>query len=74
MEKGSKKVKKTRRFAAALCAAATLLISYFLYVLGYKHTSDKEHLSAAITEYTSLSISAIDAYVLETKEMDGPVF
>ncbi len=66
-----KKIKRTRLLAAALCIVITLGLSYLLYASEYKYTNDKSNLSAAITEYTSPFRHAVDAYVLETKEVDG---
>lgn len=66
-----KKVKRTRLLAAALCVVLTLVLSYLLYASEYKFTMDKDDLSAGITEYTSPLQTPIDAYVLESKEMNG---
>lgn len=66
-----KKVKRTRLMAASLCVIVTLGLCYALYASEFKYTNDKANLSAAITEYTSPFRSKVDAYVLETKELDG---
>jgi hypothetical protein len=47
-----------------------LLLSYLLYDSEFKYSNDKEALSAAITEFASQSRNPIDAYVLETKEIN----
>jgi len=66
-----KKIKRTRLMAAALCIMATVGLCYALYASEFKFTSDKSNLSAAITEYTAPFKQSVDAYVLETKEIDG---
>lgn len=66
-----KKINRTRQLAAVLCVVLTLLLSYLIYTSEYKFTSDKRDLAAAITEYTSSSKTPVDAYVLETQEIDG---
>lgn len=66
-----KKVKRTRLLAAALCVALTLVFSYLIYASEYKFTNDKSNLAAAITEFTAPFKNPVDAYVLETKEIDG---
>jgi hypothetical protein len=66
-----KKIKRTRILAAAITIVLTLLLSYFIYTSEYKYTNDKNSLSVAITDFTSPFKSAVDAYVLETKEIDG---
>lgn len=66
-----KKVKRTRILAAVVTIILTLFLSYFLYASEYQYTRDKNSLSMAITEFTSPFDYGIDAYVLETKEMDG---
>jgi len=66
-----RKIKRTRLMAAALCVIVTLGLSYALYASEFKYINDKGNLSAAITEHTSPFRSKVDAYVLETKEIDG---
>ncbi|PKM50454.1 MAG: hypothetical protein CVV02_10965 [Firmicutes bacterium HGW-Firmicutes-7] len=66
-----KKVKRTRLLAAVLCVVLTLVLSCLIYVSEYKFTINKSDLSAAITEFTASYKNPVDAYVLETKEMDG---
>jgi hypothetical protein len=67
-----KKIKLTRLISAVSCILLALICAYMLYTSEYKFTSDKKVLSAAITEYTSHGNSHVeDAYVLETKEIDG---
>lgn len=66
-----KKIKKTKIIAALLCIILTLTFSYMIYASEYKYTNDKGVLSTAITEYTSNGQHAVDAYVLETKQIDG---
>jgi hypothetical protein len=65
-----KKVKRIRLLAAALCVVLTLIFSYLIYASEYKYSYDKADLSAAITEFAS-PFDPVDAYVLETKEIDG---
>lgn len=69
-----KKVKKTRLLAAALSILLTLTVSYLLYAMEFKYSADKADLSNAITEYLAPFEKGIDAYALETKEMDGVLF
>ena len=66
-----KKIKRTRLMAAALCIMVTVGLCYALYASEFKYINDKGNLSAAITEYTSPFESKVDAYVLETEEIDG---
>ena len=67
-----KKIKPTRLIAAMSCILLALILSYMLYASEYEFTSDKKVLSDAITEYTSHGRHKVaDAYVLETKEIDG---
>lgn len=67
-----KKIKLTRLIAAMSCILLALIFSYMLYASEYEFTSDKKVLSNAITEYTSHGRNKVaDAYVLETKEIDG---
>ncbi|WP_461206742.1 zf-HC2 domain-containing protein [Clostridium sp. DL1XJH146] len=66
-----KKVKRTRLLAAALCVILSLLLSYIIYDMEYKYSSDKADLSSAITEFMAFDDNDIDAYALETKEVDG---
>ncbi|MFM1653270.1 zf-HC2 domain-containing protein [Brevibacillus sp. B_LB10_24] len=66
-----KKIKKTRIIAGVFCLFFALLCSFWLYSKEYTFTSDKGVLSTAITEYTSAGDHSTDAYVLETKEIDG---
>lgn len=66
-----KKIKRIRLLAAVICVVLTLVMSYLIYASEYKFTIDKSDLSAAITEYTAPFKTPVDAYVLETKKMDG---
>lgn len=66
-----KKVKRARLLAAVLCFVLTLVLSYLLYASEYNSTYDKNDLAAAITEYEAPHRTPVDAYVLETKEMNG---
>lgn len=66
-----KKVKRTRLLAAALCIVLTLVFSYLIYYSEYKYTDDKNDLATAITKFTTPFEPTFDAYVLETKELDG---
>jgi hypothetical protein len=66
-----KKVKRTRLLAAALCVVLTVVLSYLIYSSEYKFTNNKSSLSTAITEFISPFQYPVDAYVLETKEIDG---
>jgi hypothetical protein len=69
-----KKVKRTRLLAAALCIALTLVLSYLLYDSEFHYSIDKDDLSLAITEFTEPFKNPVDAYALETKEIDGTLF
>jgi hypothetical protein len=69
-----KKVKKTRLLAAVLTVILTLAGSYLLYAREFQYSMDKADLSNAITEYLAPFDKGIDAYALETKEMDGMLF
>lgn len=62
---------RTRKLAALWCMAITLFLSYLIYYSEYKYTDDKDVLSEVITEFSSPFNNAVDAYVLETKEMNG---
>lgn len=64
-----KKIKMTRILAAVIAIILALNFSYMLYATEYKFANDKNILSAGITEF--LSRSSVNAYVLETKEVDG---
>jgi len=66
-----RKIKRTRLMATALCIMVTVGLCYALYASEFKYVNDKGNLSAAITEYTSPFESKVDAYVLETEEIDG---
>lgn len=69
-----KKVKRTRLLAAVLCIALTLVLSYLLYDSEFHYSIDKDDLSVAITEFTEPFRNPVDAYALETKEIDGTLF
>lgn len=70
--KFSKKIKFSKLIAGVSCILLALLSSYMLYASEYKFTSDKKVLSDAITKYASQGRYKVeDAYVLETKEIDG---
>lgn len=64
-----KKFKITKILAAVIAIILALNFSYMLYVTEYKFSNDKNILSSGITEF--LSQPSINAYVLETKEVDG---
>lgn len=66
-----KKIKRTRILAAVLTIVLTLFLAYFIYNSEYKYTNAKSSLAMAITDFTSPFKSAVDAYVLETQEIDG---
>ncbi len=66
-----RKIKKTKIIAALLSIVLSLTFSYLLYASEYEFTNDKGVLSSAITDYTSFGKYSLDAYVLETKEVDG---
>ncbi len=68
------KVKRTRLLAAVLCIALTLVLSYLLYDSEFHYSNDKDDLSLAITEFTEPFENPVDAYALETKEIDGTLF
>lgn len=69
-----KKVKRTRLLAAVLCVILTLVLSYSIYAMEYQYTMDKVDLSGAVTEFMAPFDNAVDAYVLETKEINGALF
>jgi hypothetical protein len=69
-----KKVKRTRLLAAVLCIALALVLSYLLYASEFHYSIDKNELSLAITEFTAPFSNQVDAYVLETKEIEGMLF
>lgn len=64
-----KKIKLTRKLAALVTIILALNFAYMVYCTEYKFTNDKNILSAGITEF--LAQYSINAYVLETKEIDG---
>lgn len=66
-----KKVKRTRLLAALLCIVLTFVFSYLIYNSEYSFTNDKSSLAAGITEYIAPFEPTVEAYVLETKEVDG---
>ncbi len=67
-----KDIKPRRLIAAVSCILLALVLSCMLYYSEYKFTDDKTVLSAAITEYASHGRHKVeDAYVLETKKVDG---
>lgn len=66
-----KKVKRTRLLAAVLCVVLTLVLSWLIYTSEYNFTNDKSHLAAGITEFIAPFEPSVNAYVLETKEIDG---
>ena len=66
-----KKVNCRRLLAAALCIVLTLELSYLIYTSEYKYTYDKNNLATAITEFTTPFEPTFDAYVLETKAVEG---
>jgi hypothetical protein len=69
-----KKVKRTKLFAALLSVILSLIFSYLIYSSEFKYTMDKSDLSGAITAFLSPFKNSVDAYVLETKEIDGVLF
>jgi len=69
-----KKVKKTKLFAAIISIILTLILAYSLYAMEFKYSMDKADLSYAITEFLAPFDKGINAYILETKEMDGNLF
>ncbi len=66
-----KGLNKKRIIAASLSIIIAIVLSYLIYASEYKFTNDKDDLSAAITEYTSNGRYSVEAYVLETKEVDS---
>lgn len=64
-------IKKTRLLAALLCIVLTLVFSYLIYNSEYSFTNEKSSLAAGITEYIAPFEPTVEAYVLETKELDG---
>jgi len=66
-----KKIKRTRFMDAVLCVVLTMILSYIIYASEYKFENDKSNLANAVIEYTASSQVKVDAYILETKEIDG---
>lgn len=66
-----KKVKRTQLLAAALCVILTLVLSWLIYTSEYNFTNDESHLAAGITEFIAPFEPSVNAYVLETKKVDG---
>lgn len=66
-----KKVKRTRLLAAVLCVVLTLVLSCLIYTSEYNFANDKSSLAAGITEFIAPTRNPVNAYVLETKEVDG---
>ncbi len=66
-----KKVRRTKKIAAAICVVLTLVLSYLLYASEYHYTLDKGDLSTAITEFIHFSHPSFEAYVLETESVEG---
>ena len=66
-----KKIRKTRLFAAVISIVLTLILSYAVYAMEFEYSLDKANLSNAVTEYTAPFDEPIEAYVLETKVIDG---
>ncbi len=69
-----KKVKRTRLLAAVLCVILTLYLSYSLYAMEYAYARNDADLSVAVTEFLEPFKPGFEAYVLETKEIDGVLF
>ncbi|MBK5261572.1 MAG: zf-HC2 domain-containing protein [Peptostreptococcaceae bacterium] len=66
-----KKVNRTRLLAAGLCVFLTLALSYLIYSSEYKYTDDKNDLAVAVNEYITPFYSTVEAYILETKDVNG---
>lgn len=66
-----KKVRKTRLLAAVISIVLTLILSYFVYAMEFEYSLDKGDLSNAVTEYIAPFEDSIEAYVLETRSIDG---
>ncbi len=66
-----KKIRKTRLIAAVISIVLTLILSYAVYAMEFEYSLDKANLSNAVTEYTEPFDEPIEAYVLETKVIDG---
>ena len=66
-----KKIKRTRLLAAVLSVILTLLLSSLLYISEYNFTNDKSSLATGITEFIASFEPSVEAYVLETKEVNG---
>lgn len=66
-----KKVKRSRLLAAVLCVVLTLVLSCLIYTSEYNFTNDKSSLAAGITEFIAPTRHPVEAYVLETKEVDS---
>lgn len=66
-----KKVRKTRLLAAVISIVLTLILSYAVYAMEFEYSLDKADLSNAVTEYIAPFDEPIEAYVLETRVVDG---
>ena len=66
-----KRVKRTRLLAALLCIVLTFVLSALIYTSEYNFRYDKSSLAGGITEFTAPTKHPVDAYVLETQEIDG---
>lgn len=66
-----KKVRKTRLLAAVISIVLALILSYAVYAMEFKYSLDKADLSNAVTEYIAPFEDSIEAYVLETRSIDG---
>lgn len=64
-----KKIERTRLLAAVLTCILALNFAYMLYTTEFKYSNDKNILATGITEF--LSKQSINAYVLETKEIEN---
>lgn len=72
-----KKVRKTRLLAAVISIVLTLILSYAVYAMEFEYSLDKAELSTAVNGYLNpvpFGGDSIEAYVLETKVIDGVLF
>ena len=69
-----KKIRKTRLIAAVISIVLTLILSYAVYAMEFKYSLDKAELSSAVNGFLNpvpFGGDSIEAYVLETKVIDG---
>ncbi|MDG5790074.1 zf-HC2 domain-containing protein [Evansella sp. AB-P1] len=66
-----KKVKKARLFASVSSIIIAIIGAYLLYSSEFSYTNEPSVLAGAITEFTSFDNHSPEAYVLESREVNG---